>query len=118
MAPLTDLHVALQLVVGHGEVRVVVVVERHVAAGLVQHGEQGTHTTQPREIHDVLHLGGVLQGLDHQPSRGEVWLQDGRRVPLDLEREREDNGECYKAVNVTRDEQGLCSVRRKCFPTE
>lgn len=31
------LHVFLQLINGHGEVRVVVVVERHIAAGLVQH---------------------------------------------------------------------------------
>ena len=62
----------------------VVVVEGHVAAGLVQHGEQGAHAAQPREVHDVLHLGGVLQGLDHHPRGGEVGLQGGRCVPLDL----------------------------------
>lgn len=31
------LHVSLQLFIGHGEVRMVVVVERHITAGLVQH---------------------------------------------------------------------------------
>ena len=62
----------------------VVVVEGYVAAGLVQHGEQGAHAAQPREVHDVLHLGGVLQGLDHHPGGGEVGLQGVRCVPLDL----------------------------------
>lgn len=31
------LHVSFQLINGHGEVRMVVVVERHITAGLVQH---------------------------------------------------------------------------------
>lgn len=31
------LHVLLQLINGHGEVRVVVVVQSHITAGLVQH---------------------------------------------------------------------------------
>ena len=43
------LHASLQLVVRHGGVQVVVVfVQRHVAAGLVQHEEQRAHAEQLR----------------------------------------------------------------------
>lgn len=63
----------------------VVVVLGHVPAGLVQHGEQRAQAAQAREVHDVLHLGGVLQGFDHQAGRGEVRLQDRCGVPLDLQ---------------------------------
>lgn len=78
------LHVFLQLINGHWEVWVVVVVERHIAAGLVQHGEQGTQAAQAGEVHDVLHLGGVFQGLDHEACGGEVGLQDSCSIALDL----------------------------------
>lgn len=78
------LHVFLQLVNGHWEVWVVVVVQRHIATGLVQHGEQRTQAAQAGEVHDVLHLGRMFQGLDDQACRGEVGLQDGRSVALDL----------------------------------
>lgn len=54
------LHVFLQLVDGHWEVWVVVVVERHIATGLVQHGEQRAQAAQAGEVHDVLHLGGMF----------------------------------------------------------
>lgn len=79
------LHVSLQLIDGHGEVGVVVVVLGHVTAGLVQHREQRAQAAQPGEVHDVLHLGGVLQGLNHQAGGGEVRLQDRGSVPLDLD---------------------------------
>lgn len=62
----------------------VVVVECHIATGLVQHGEQGAQAAQAGEVHDMLHLGGMLQGLDHQASGGEVGLQDGCSIALDL----------------------------------
>ena len=69
------LHVSLQLVDGHGEVRVVVVVVLcDIPAGLVQHGELGAHVAQMGEVHDVLQLGGMLQGLDDQPCGVEVRL--------------------------------------------
>lgn len=79
-----DLHVALQLVDGHGEVWVVVVVKGHVPARLVQHGEERAHAAEPGEVHDVLHLGGMFQGLDHQASGGEIRLQDGSCISLYL----------------------------------
>lgn len=68
------LHVSLQLIDRHWEIRVVVVVECHITAGLVQHWEQGTQAPQAGEVHDVLHLGGMLYGLDHQTCGGEVRL--------------------------------------------
>ena len=62
----------------------VVVVQSHITAGLVQHRAQGTQTAQAGEVHDVLHLGGMFQGLDHQACRGEVGLKDRCTVTLDL----------------------------------
>lgn len=54
------LHVSLKLINGHREVRVVVVVERHITTGLVQHGEQRAQAAEASEVHDVLHLGGMF----------------------------------------------------------
>lgn len=62
----------------------VVVVECHIATGLVQHGEQRTQAAQAGEVHDVLHLGRMFQGLDDQACGGEVGLQDRCSVALDL----------------------------------
>lgn len=50
------LHVSLELIDGHGEVGVVVVVQSHIATRLVQHGEEGAEAAQAGEVHDVLHL--------------------------------------------------------------
>lgn len=78
------LYVLLQLVYRHGEVRVVVVVEGNVTTGLVHHGEERAQAAQAREVHDMLHLGGMFKRLDHKPSRSEVGLQNGCYIPLDL----------------------------------
>lgn len=68
----------------------VVVVLGHVAAGLVQHGAERAQASHAREVHDVLQLAGVLQGLDDQPCGCEVGLQDGSGVSLDLGLEGQD----------------------------
>lgn len=80
-----DLDVALQLLDLHGEVGVVGAVLGHVAAGLVQHGEERAQTAQARQVHDVLQLEGVLQGLGDQAVGREVRLHDRCCVPLDLQ---------------------------------
>lgn len=64
------------------------VVLRHVAAGLVQHGKERAQAAQARQVHDVLQLEGVLQSLGDQAVGCEVWLHDGRCVPLDLQGEQ------------------------------
>ena len=84
-APGPDLDVALQLLALHGEVGVVGVVLRHVAAGLVQHGEERAQAAQARQVRDVLQREGVLQRLGDQPTACEVRLHNRRRVPLDLQ---------------------------------
>lgn len=85
MQVLADLNVALQLLDLHGEVGVVGVVLGHVAAGLVQHGEERAQAAEAGQVHDVLQLEGVLQGLGDQTVGREVRLHDCGRVPLDLQ---------------------------------
>lgn len=56
----------------------------HVAAGLVQHGEQGAEAAQAGQVHDVLQLEGVLQCLGHQAVGCEIWLHDCCSISLNL----------------------------------
>lgn len=78
------LDVTLQLVYLHGEVGVVGVVLGHVAAGLVQHGEQGAQAAQARQVHDVLQFEGVLKCLGHQAVGCEIWLHYCCSISLNL----------------------------------
>lgn len=82
---LPDLNVALQLLDLHGEVGVVGVVLGHVPAGLVQHGEERAQAAETGQVHDVLQLEGVLQGLGDQAVGREVRLHDCCCIPLDLQ---------------------------------
>lgn len=79
-----DLNVALQLLALHWEVRVVGIVLGHVTAGLVQHGEERAQAAQARQVHDVLQLEGVLQGLGDQTIGCEVRLHNCCCVSLNL----------------------------------
>jgi hypothetical protein len=82
--PSPDLNVALQLLNLHGEIRMVGIVLRHVAAGLVQHGEERAQAAQARQVHDVLQLEGVLQRLGDQAVGREVRLHDRCCISLNL----------------------------------
>lgn len=62
----------------------VVIVECNITTGLVQHRKEGTQAAQACEVHNVLQLRGMFQGLDHQACRGEVRLQNPRHITLDL----------------------------------
>lgn len=84
MQVLPDLNIALQLLNLHGEVRVVGVVLRHIPTGLVQHGEERAQAAEAGQVHDVLQLEGVFQGLDDQAIGGEIRLHDCGCIPLDL----------------------------------
>lgn len=78
------LDVTLQLVYLHGEVGMVGVVLGHVAAGLVQHGEQRAKAAQAGEVHDVLQLESVLKGLGHQAVGCEIRLHYCCSISLNL----------------------------------
>lgn len=56
----------------------------HVAASLVQHGEQGAEAAQAREVHDVLQLESVLKCLGHQAVGCEIWLHYCCSISLNL----------------------------------
>lgn len=79
-----NLDVTLQLVDLHREVRVVGVVLSHVAASLVQHGEQRAKAAQAGEVHDVLQLESVLERLGYQAVGGEIRLHYCCSISLNL----------------------------------
>lgn len=79
-----DLNVAFQLFNLHGEIRMVGVILSHVAAGLVQHGEEGAQAAQACQVHDVFQLEGMLQGLGDQAIGCEVWLHNCCCISLNL----------------------------------
>lgn len=78
------LDVTLQLVYLHGEVGMVGVVLGHVAASLVQHGEQRAQAAQAGEVHNVLQLESVLKCLGYQPVGCEIRLHYCCSISLNL----------------------------------
>lgn len=80
----TDLYVLFQLINRHRKVRMVVVIESYITAGLVHHGEKGAQAAQTCKVHYVLHFRGMFKGLDHKPCGSEVGLKDSCHIPLDL----------------------------------
>lgn len=60
------------------------VILSHVAAGLVQHGEERAQAAQACQVHDVFQLEGMLQGLGDQAIGREVWLHNCCCISLNL----------------------------------
>ena len=51
---------------------------------VLQHGEERAQAAEAGQVHDVLQLEGVFQGLDDQAIGGEIRLHDCGCIPLDL----------------------------------
>lgn len=78
------LDVTLQLVYLHREVGMVGVVLGHIAASLVQHGEQRAEAAQAGEVHNVLQLESVFKCLGYQAVGCEIRLHYCCSISLNL----------------------------------
>lgn len=60
------------------------VVVEDIADHLVEHGEESVEGSQASEVHDVVQLLCMHEGLHNQPARGKVSRQQVGTVRLDL----------------------------------